>query len=214
MAGVGSTFPTVSTARTRSSCTPGRRSVSSVNSPQPSNAAPSREHSKLTFSSFEWNVKSAMGLTVCARGPESMNVSGGTSTVHSYRAGDWSGTPIGSTAATWNVCSPGTRPVYVTPDKHGVNGPRSIEHSKLAVPCSEKNVNLADVDGLGSGGVSMIVVSGSLTPSGSAIVHSKLAGGSSRRPNLFVDCTSNVWSPSAMCACVNGDVHGASSAPS
>src|SRR5687768_11518660 len=60
----------------------------------------------------------------------------------------------------------------------------------------------------------MISVSGSFTPSGSAIVHSKAAGGSSRRPNLFVDWTSNVWSPSVRCVCVTGEVHGASSAPS
>src|SRR5688572_24186977 len=123
--------------------------------------------------------------------------------------------PIGSTAATWNVCSPGTRLVYVTPEeRHGTNGPRSSEHSKVADPCSEKYVNVAVVAGLGSLGVLMIVVSGSFTPSGSAIVHSKLAGGSSRRPNLFVDCTSNVWSPRVRCVCVTGEVHGAYSAPS
>src|SRR5918999_1694223 len=95
-----------------------------------------------------------------------------------------------------------------------MNAPRSIEHSKVAVPCEEKNVNLAVVDELGSVGDEMIVVSGSFTPSGSAIVHSKLAGGSSSRPNLFVDCTSNVWSPSVRCVCVTGEAHGASSAPS
>src|SRR5918999_2439156 len=60
----------------------------------------------------------------------------------------------------------------------------------------------------------MISVSGSFTPSGRAIVHSKLADGSSRRPNLFVDWTSKVWSPSVRCVCVTGAVHGASSAPS
>src|ERR687891_389972 len=60
----------------------------------------------------------------------------------------------------------------------------------------------------------MISVSGSVVPSGRAIVHSNAAGGSSRRPNLFVDCTSNVWSPSARCVRVTGEVHGASSAPS
>src|ERR687895_479305 len=122
--------------------------------------------------------------------------------------------PRGSTAATWKVCSPGTRLLYVFGDEHGENGPRSIEHSKVALPCSEKNVNVADVDGLGSIGPVMIVVSGSFTPSGRAIVHSKLAGGSSRRRNLFVDCTSKVWSPSARCVCVTCEVHGAYSAPS
>src|ERR671914_2635702 len=98
--------------------------------------------------------------------------------------------PRGSTAATWKVCSPGTRLLYVFGEEHGVNEPRSIEHSKVALPCSEKNVNVADVDGLGSVGVEMIVVSGSFTPSGSATVHSKAAGGCSSSRNLFVDCTS------------------------
>src|SRR5918992_2622143 len=129
-------------------------------------------------------------------------------------AGDWSGMPIGRTADTWKVCSPGARPVYVAGDEQAVNGPRSIEHSKVAVPCDEKNVNVADVDELGSVGVLMISVSGSFTPSGSAIVHSNAAGGSSRRPNLFVDCTSNEWSPRVRCVCVTGEAHGASSAPS
>src|SRR5688572_9560494 len=97
---------------------------------------------------------------------------------------------------------------------HGANGPRSIEHSKVALPCSEKNVNVAVVLELGSSGVEMIVVAGSFTPSGRAIVHAKLAGGSSNTPDLFVDCTSNVWSPSVRCVCVTGEVHGPSSAPS
>src|ERR687896_1537562 len=122
--------------------------------------------------------------------------------------------PIGRTAATWKVCSPGTRFVYVAGDEHGVNGPRSMEHSNVAVPCGEKNVNVALVLELGSAGVEMIVVSGSSTPSGSAIVHSNVAGGSSSRRNLFVDCTSKVWSPSVRCVWVTGELHGASSAPS
>src|SRR5918992_2392842 len=122
--------------------------------------------------------------------------------------------PIGSTAATWKVCSPGTRFVYVAGDEHGVNGPRSMEHSNVAVPCGEKNVNVALVLELGSAGVEMIVVSGSSTPSGSAIVHSNVAGGSSSRRNLFVDCTSKVWSPSVRCVWVTGELHGVSSAPS
>src|ERR671914_1842128 len=122
--------------------------------------------------------------------------------------------PIGSTAATWKVCSPGTRFVYVTGDEQGVNGPRSMEHSNVAVPCGEKNVNSAVVLELGSSGVVMISVSGSSTPSGRPIVHSNAAGGSSSRRNLFVDCTSKVWSPSVRCVWVTGEVHGAYSAPS
>src|SRR5918998_554853 len=42
--------------------------------------------------------------------------------------------PIGSTAATRNVCSPGTRPVYVTPEKHGVTGEA---HGASSAPSSE-----------------------------------------------------------------------------
>src|SRR5918999_2003175 len=122
--------------------------------------------------------------------------------------------PTGSTAATWKVCSPGTRFVYVAGDEHGVNGPRSIEHSNIAVPCGEKNVNVADVLELGSSGVVMISVSGSSTPSGRPIVHSNAAGGSSSRRNLFVDCTTKVWSASVRCVWVTGELHGVSSAPS
>src|ERR687896_1164446 len=121
---------------------------------------------------------------------------------------------IGSTAATWNVCSPGARPVYVIGEEHGVAGARSSEHWKVAVPCVEKNVNVAVVDELGSAGAVMISVSGSFTPPGRATVHSKTAGGSSRWRNLLLDCTSNVWSPSGTCVTVVGEVHGASSAPS
>ena len=88
---------------------PGSRSVNSVNSPQPENATPSSEHSKSRSGSFPEKVKKAIGLLVRVGGLESIRVSGGTSTVHSCSAGDWSGMPIGSTAATWNVCSPGAR---------------------------------------------------------------------------------------------------------
>jgi hypothetical protein len=35
-------------------------------------------------------------------------------------------------------------------------------------------------------------VDGSMAPSGSAIVHACSTGGSSTRPNLFVDCTAKV----------------------
>src|SRR5918999_1124566 len=53
--------------------------------------------------------------------------------------------PIGRTAATWNVWSPGVRPVYVTGEEHGVAGARSSEHWNVAVPCVEKNVNVTVV---------------------------------------------------------------------
>ena len=44
-----------------------------------------------------------------------------------------------------------------------------------------------------SAGPPRIVVSGGIASGGSAIVHSKTAGGSSTRPKTFVERTSKVW---------------------
>jgi hypothetical protein len=74
-------------------------------------ACPSRAHSKVASGSFEERVKLAVVFRVWVGGPESMMVWGGRSTVHSCRAGLWSGIPCEPIALTRNVWSPWARPV-------------------------------------------------------------------------------------------------------
>src|SRR5688572_19393782 len=63
-AGVGSTLPDVSTARTRSTCEPGSRSRNWPSPGHELNVGPSRAHSNVANPSFELNTKTAFGLSV------------------------------------------------------------------------------------------------------------------------------------------------------
>src|SRR5687767_4709546 len=99
-------------------------------------------------------------------------------------------------------------------EAHAVNGSRSSEHWKAAPVRSEENLKVASRVLLSSTGPELIDVSGSTTPSGTSTVHSYTAGGSSSRPNLLVDWTSNSWLPTWASGTVCGEVHGVKSAPS
>src|SRR5687767_7724138 len=71
MAGVGSTLPDVSTARTRRTCEPGSRSRNWPSPGQELKAGPSRAHSNVAKPSFELNTNTAFGFTVWVGGAES-----------------------------------------------------------------------------------------------------------------------------------------------
>src|SRR5687767_5749275 len=82
LAGVPSTLPAPSLARTWNSCRPGARFVYSAGEVQELNAGASRAHSKLEPPSLLENLNSALLLAVGSSGPKSIVVSGGRSTVH------------------------------------------------------------------------------------------------------------------------------------
>ena len=73
------------------------------------------------------------------------------------------------------------------------NAPPSSLHWKVEFGRSDVNVNCAVWLVVPSVGPVRISVVGSIAPAGSAIVHACSTGGSSTRPNLFVDWTANVW---------------------
>src|ERR671914_1486235 len=95
-------------------------------------------------------------------------------------------------ARTLRVWSPCARSVYVFGDAHAAYGSVSIEHWNVDGR-SAVNVNVADDSVVRSSGPLRISVSGETAPSGSATVHSKVAGGSSMRRNRLVDWTSKLW---------------------
>src|ERR671914_2872921 len=76
LAGVRSTLPAASIARTRSWCTPTARPVSSSGETHALYDAPSSEHWKVEPLSLEENAIVAFGLAVSALGPESIVVCG------------------------------------------------------------------------------------------------------------------------------------------
>ena len=82
------------------------------------------------------------------------------SIVHENDAGVASVLPAGSTALTCNECEPSASGPNVLPLVHVMNAPLSNEHSNVAVPSADENVNtgLESLDGLD--GVVFSVVSG------------------------------------------------------
>ena len=120
VAGVGSTLPAASTARTASVWLPWPSPVYVTGSVHATNGPPSRLHSYVTGLSFEEKSNVAVVEFVAAGGPLTIVVSGGVpSTVHVRDAGVGSTLPAASTARTSKVCEPSARPVKVTGSVHG-----------------------------------------------------------------------------------------------
>src|SRR5688500_7463035 len=86
-------------------------------------AAPSTEHSNAASISVAPKPKLANESVVVAGGPDTIIVSGGTMTVHSYSAGVSSTSPNGVLATTSNVWRPSSRLLYVFGEEHSVYSP-------------------------------------------------------------------------------------------
>src|SRR5687768_6219474 len=105
LAGVASTLPAPSIARTANVCGPTARPAYSCGEAHDANAAPSSEHSNSESISFDLNVTVALVAEVVACGLSRSVVSGGTATVHTYSTGVSSAIPyVLSFAVTVNVC--------------------------------------------------------------------------------------------------------------
>ena len=110
-AGLGSSFPAASRARTSKACVPSPRPVYVAGEEQLVNAAPSSEHRNVELGSLE-KLKLAEELRTRPDGLSVIVVSGGVvSTVQVLVAGLSSRLPALSRARTWNVCVPSLRPV-------------------------------------------------------------------------------------------------------
>ncbi len=100
-AGLASTFPAGSTARTRKVCVPSGTLFKVVGDGHAAKAAPSREHSNVAAGSGLEKVKVATELVDAAGGAASMVVSGAVrSTTHAATAGEASTLPARSVART------------------------------------------------------------------------------------------------------------------
>jgi hypothetical protein len=111
-AGVLSTLPAASIARTRKLWAPGAKPVYAWGELQAANAPSSSEHWKVEPGSLAVKLKLALVLEVCAGGDAVIVVSGAdVSTVHPCEAGVLSALPAASIARTAKECVPGPRPV-------------------------------------------------------------------------------------------------------
>src|SRR5918992_704943 len=131
-AGVRSSLPARSTARTSRILLPGGRPVSSYGDVQSVNAACVVSlHSNVASGSSLENVNVALVCTVVRSGPESIVVSGASMSggggliAHVIAAGPGSALPWRSIARTWNVCDPTARSSYVVGVVQAAHAPAS-----------------------------------------------------------------------------------------
>ena len=144
LAGVASTLPAPSIARTDSVCSPDSRPSGRNGVSHSAYAAPSSEHSNVTSASLEPNVKVASRVGPDWAGPVTIVVSGAdTSTVQSHSAGVSSSTPSAFLARTKSVWSPSAGTVTSCGETQATNGPASSAHSKLEPGWSEENAKAA-----------------------------------------------------------------------
>ena len=104
VAGVGSTFPSASIARTAKVCWPGA-SVYAAGEEQAAKAAPSSEHSKLEPPSEEAKAK-LVDSALVVPGPDEIVVSGGVLSTVTATGAEVPTLPAASCACTVSVCGP------------------------------------------------------------------------------------------------------------
>ena len=189
-AGVGSTLPAASVARTWNVWLPSLSAAVVSGDVQSANVAPSSEHCSVEPDSVELNanvgVLSFVGELIMVS-----DVSGATvSTVQVCVAGLGSMLPAASTASTRKVCEPWLRVLKVIGVVQDVKSCVSIWQRKVA-PASELNANVAEVDRVGPLGPLLIVVSGGVR----SIVHVYDAGVPSTLPAASIASTANVCEP-------------------
>ncbi len=115
-AGVASTLPAASLARTENVCSPSARFVYACGDVHAANAALSRRHSNVAPGSLV-KANDAEFVVMVPVGPLVIVVSGAAvSTVNVRVAGEPSTLPAASLARTENVCSPSARLVYACGD--------------------------------------------------------------------------------------------------
>ena len=193
LAGVGSTFPAASRARTSNVYVPSASAPTLCGDVHAVNAAAFSRHSNVAPTS-EPNVNTG--------GPPASSVVFGAvvSIVNVRLAGVWSTFPAASRARTSNVYVPSASAPTSCGDVHAVNAAASSRHSNVA-PASELNVNTG-------GPPASNVVCGAAV----STVNERVAGVSSTLPLASLARTDNVYSPSINGPTECGEVHGANAA--
>jgi hypothetical protein len=202
VAGVASTFPAPSFARTVKVCVPCARPVYAFGLVQAANASASSLHSNIAVESGDANTKVAVLALVPSggvwvpllTGPDEIVVSGAVvSIVHVKLAGEASTFAAASFARTWKVCDPSASPLYAFGEEQEVKAPVSSAHSNVAPVSGDENEKLALAEFVLALGLDVIEVSGALV----SIVHVDVAGDASTFPTESVARTWKVWEPSA-----------------
>ncbi len=198
-AGVGSTLPAVSRARTSNVCAPCARFVYACGDVHGANAALSRRHSNVEPGLVEVNANDGDALLVAPVGPLVIAVSGNeVSTVNVREAGVASTLPAASVARTRNVYVPSTSgpsvrgEVQLTYVPVAEPGP-SRRHSKLEPVSLEENANCGEAELIVPVGPESIVVSGATV----STVKVRVAGVASTLPAASRARTSKVCAPCA-----------------
>ena len=143
VAGVASTLPVPSVARTASVWTPLLRPAGRCGDSQSAQAPPSSAHSKLTSASSAENVKVASWVGPEVGGPEAIVVCGAVaSTVQVCSAGVASSTPSARRARTARVCSPSASAPTACGLVHALKAAPSSAHSNVTPGWSEEKVKL------------------------------------------------------------------------
>ena len=106
------------------------------------------------------NEKLADARLLSTAGPESIAVSGGTATVHTWRSAAASTFPSGSVARTSNARSPSARFAYSTGDVQDAHGSPSSAHSNVASGSSAAKVSEASALVVGDAGPVSVVLGG------------------------------------------------------
>ena len=210
-AGVGSTLPAGSVARTSKVWAPSASDVvvsGVVHEPQ---APPSTRQSKLEPGWLAEKANVGVVSFVGPEGPLSIVVCGAAvSTVKLREAGVASTFPARSVARTSNVCAPSASDPVVSGVEHEPHAPPSTRHSNVEPASSAENANVGVASFVGPDGPLSIVVSGAAV----STVKLRDAGVGSTLPAGSVARTSNVWAPSACRAVVWAELQEAQAPPS
>ena len=109
-AGVASTLPAASVARTSKTCSPGARPLYAAGELHAAHVAPSRRQANVAPDSLAENANDALVACVGVAGPVAIVVSGGVvsagagaATVNACVAGVGSAAPVGPVAKAWKV---------------------------------------------------------------------------------------------------------------
>src|SRR5436190_8448660 len=160
VAGVASTFPDASTARTENLWEPDARPVCACGDEQVAKAAPSSEHSNVP-ASLAVNENVAFPFGTDPAGPAVMVVSGGvvSTTVQLADAGVGSTLPTRSVARTEKECAPAARLAYAFGDVHAAYAAPSRRQAKVDPLSLDAKANETDWPDIPDG-PDVIVVSG------------------------------------------------------
>ena len=171
-AGVASTLPARSFARTENTWVPSPSGPNESPLLHGSSAPLSSEQPNVTVISSDVNSNTAITLLSDAGGAWTSIVSGATVSIdHRCSAGVGSELPVASTARTENTCVPSAS-MRANGELHGAAGSASIRHTKVAAASLDENRNAASAWLLNSGGASSIVVSSMPVDTGASIAAS------------------------------------------